>query len=177
MTNLHATMKNCAADALYDITEWDVETFREKMSDAAHDAAENATIYYSNCADIISRYDSEVSDADIADYISEKTYTAAQWQEAQHDYAYAVAVCVLQQAAGELVEEAETAADDLADLIEKEGGEDVTILCAASCPYGWAAHNYETDAGAMVWRNIEGSRAVAVQAGGIWLHAIWTPNA
>jgi hypothetical protein len=176
MRNLETKMRGDASSAIYDMREWDADSFRDALTEAADQLADNVVTYYSDALDIVSRYesDSRANDYDADDMGA--TFKPSQWQEAMTAYAYGIARSVLYAVCNELVEEAEEAADELEELAAKEGADSPALLVAASCPYGWAAHNYETDSGAMVWRNIEGSRAIAKAAGGIWLHAIWTPE-
>jgi hypothetical protein len=176
MTDLEKLMRNSGTDAAYDMKTFDAETYRDKLREQADDGAENACIYHSHCMDIISRYESDDRASDAEEYTSQETYKAEDWTKAMNAYAFGIARAVMGAVAEEMATEAEEAADELAELATKEGAEDPEILVARECPYGWSSHNYETDSGAMVWRNIEGSRAVAIEAGGIWLHAIWTPE-
>lgn len=180
MTDLEKLMRNSGTDAAYDMTNFDADTYREKLEEQAAEGAENACIYHSHCMDIITRYETDPRASDSEEYTSGETYKAEDWTKAMNAYAYGIARAVMGAVAAEMAEEAETAADELAELATKEGfactDPREAILVARECPYGWSAHNYETDSGAMVWRNLEGSRAVAIEAGGIWLHCIWTPE-
>ncbi len=179
--NLAALMKNDAADACdsADLKTYEPDAFAEALRERAASLAENACTYHADCAHIITRYDSDVTEAETADFTSEQRFSPGEWEKAMEAYAYAVARVILEREAGELAEAAEELAGELTETAEKEGADmsELEIGIARDCPYGWSSHNYETANGVCVWRNIEGSRALAVAVSGVWLHVIWTPEA
>lgn len=176
MTNLEKMMRDSANDTIYSISDFDADTYREALQEVVGSVTDSACTYYSHCQEVISRYETDPRASDADDLLDGTKYAASEWQQAMAAYASAIAYSVTQAVAAEMADEAKRAADDLQDLATTEGANDVTIKCANDCPYGWAAHDYETAHGAMVWKNIEGCRAVAIRTGGIWLHAIWTPE-
>lgn len=175
--NLEAAAADCIADAVYGMTELDLQELRDNAEDMASSAADNACIYYSNCMDIISEYEREAPDAE--DMTGGDTYKAADWQKALCAYAYAVAYTVISRNVHDLLEEIEEAADDLRNAAEAHGLEDpADPRISSNCPHGWAAHDREDVAGVCFWTEskLEGCRAVARKVAGIWLSYTWTPE-
>ncbi len=178
--NLRQTAENVISDAIYGMTTLDLDALRESADEQTHSAAESVTIYYSDCLDIISRYESEADDSTVDDLTGGKSYTAGEWREAMNAYAFGVAYSVLSQEVAELVQAIDTAADDLATAATAHG-HDVTDepRISTDCPHGWAAHDREDEQGTHFWTegNLEGCRAVATRVAGIWLSYTWTPGA
>ena len=175
--NLEAAARDCIADAIYGMTELDLQELRDNAEDMASSAADSACIYTSACLDIISDYEREAPDAE--DMTSGQTYEAADWQKAMCAYAYAIAYTVISRNVHDLLEEIEQAADDLRDAAESHGLEDpADPRISAICPHGWAVHDREDAEGNCFWTQgkLEGCRAVARKVAGIWLSYTWTPE-
>lgn len=176
-TDLEAAARDCINDAIYGMTELDLEALRDGAEDMASSAADSACTYTSACLDIISDYEREAPDAE--DMTSGDTYKAADWQQAMSAYAYAIAYTVISRNIHSLLEEIEEAADDLRDAAEAHGLEDpADPRISADCPHGWAVHDREDEAGTCFWSesNLEGCRAVARKVAGVWLSYTWTPE-
>ena len=175
-TNLEAAALDCINDAIYGMTDLDLQELRDDAEEQASNAADSACTYTSACFDIISDYEREAPDAE--DMTSGQTYKAADWQQAMCAYAYAVAYTVISRNIHSLLEEIEEAADDLRNAAEAHGLEDpADPRISSDCPHGWAAHDREDVVGTHFWSegNLEGCRAVAVKVAGIWLSYTWTP--
>jgi hypothetical protein len=178
--NLHQTAESVISDAIYGMETLDIDALRDNADEQTHSAAESVTTYYSDCLDIISRYESEADDSTVDDLTGGKTYTAGEWREAMTAYAFGVAYSVLSQEVAELVQAIDTAADDLAVAADAHGfSDDDEPRISTDCPHGWAAHDREDVAGTHFWTEgkLEGCRAVAVKVSGIWLSYTWTPGA
>jgi hypothetical protein len=178
--NLHQTAESVIFDAIYGMETLDIDALRDNADEHIHSAAESVTTYYSDCLDIISRYESEADDPTVDDLTSGKTYTAGKWCEAMTAYAFGVAYSVLSQEVAELVQAIDTAADDLATAATAHGlNNDDEPRISTDCPHGWAPHDREDVAGIHFWTEgkLEGCRAVAVKVAGIWLSYTWTPGA
>ncbi|GAB2639763.1 hypothetical protein [Vibrio panuliri] len=53
--------------------------------------------------------------------------------------------------------------------------ESIKVGVSNSCPYGWAAHDYETEEGVCVWKNLEGElTAISHNCEGLHLYACWS---
>lgn len=175
--NLEAAAADCIADAVYGMETLDMEALRDGAEDMASSAADNACIYYSNCMDIINRYERDAPDAE--DMTGGDTYKAADWQQAMCAYAYAVAYTVISRNVHGLLEEIEQAADGIYTAAEAHGYTGTADPRVSSdCPHGWAAHDREDAEGTCFWTegNLEGCRAVARKVAGIWLSYTWTPE-
>lgn len=178
--NLRQTAESVIIDAVYGMETLDIDTLRDNADEQTNSAAESVTTYYSDCLDIISRYEGDADDLTVNDLTGGKTYAAGDWREAMVAYAYGVAYSVLSQEVGELLQAIDTAADDLATAAEAHGCEDPEEpRISTDCPHGWAAHDREDELGIHFWSegNLEGCRAVAVKVAGIWLSYTWTPGA
>lgn len=168
-------------DAIYDMRELDIKRLREAVRDHAYDGAESACTYYADCMDIISRYEGEPEAADAADLCLDGRYTAAQWQEAMVAYAAALASCVVSSRAERLVDAIEKARGTIFDAATMHGapedGCEKEPRIGRGCPHGWAVHDREDADGVHYWSEpeLEGCRAVAVRASGVWLSHTWTP--
>lgn len=176
-TNLEAAAADCISDAIYGMTELDLQELRDNAEEQASSAADSACTYTSACMDIISEYECEAPDAE--DMTGGQTYEAADWQKAMCAYAYAIAYTVISRNVHDLLEEIEQAADDLRDAAESHGLEDpADPRISSDCPHGWAAHDREDAEGTCFWTegNLEGCRAVARKVAGIWLSYTWTPE-
>lgn len=178
--NLHQTAESVISDAIYGMETLDIDALRDNADEQTNSAAESVTTYYSDCLDIISRYESEADDSTVDDLTGGKTYTAGEWREAMTAYASGVAYSVLSQEVAELVQAIDTAADDLAVAADAHGfSDDDEPRISTDCPHGWAPHDREDEQGTHFWTEgkLEGCRAVAVKVSGIWLSYTWTPGA
>ena len=178
--NLRQTAENVISDAVYGMTTLDLDALRESADEQTHSAAESVTIYLIDCRDIISRYESEADDSTVDDLTGGKTYTAGEWREAMHAYAFGVAYSVLSQEVNGLLHAIDVVAEDLATAATEHGCPDtLEPRISTDCPHGWAAHDREDEAGVHFWTegNLEGCRAVATRVAGIWLSYTWTPGA
>jgi len=178
--NLRQTAENVISDAIYGMTTLDIDALCDNADEQTHSAAESVTTYYSDCLDIISRYESEADDSTVDDLTGGKSYTAGEWREAMNAYAFGVAYSVLSQEVAELVQAIDTAADGLALAADAHGfSDDDEPRISTDCPHGWAAHDREDEQGTHFWTegNLEGCRAVATRVAGIWLSYTWTPGA
>lgn len=156
--------------------EFDLDAIRDAAREEVAQQAENACIYYSECMDIISRYE---RDHDGSDYMTDATFTADKWQEAMVAYANAVACDAIGSKVEALLTALEKAADDLESAATDWGCDDTSEpRITTECPHGWAAHDKEDEAGTHFWSepNLEGCRAVAIRAAGFWLSHTWTPE-
>jgi hypothetical protein len=179
MANLSDTARSAAGDAIYGMDKLDIEEFREKLRDQCASAAESACTYSGDCADILSRYENEREAADAEEYASGAEWKAADWREARDAWAFAVAYAVLSAKAEEIGKEVEEAADNLSEAASNFGADDMgEPRVSLSCPHGWAVHRREDEAGVHFWypAELEGCRAVAVDAGPFWLSYTWTPE-
>jgi hypothetical protein len=175
--NLEAAALDCIADAIHGMGTLDLDALRDGAGDMASSAADDACIYYSDCLEIINRYERDAPDAE--DMTGGTTYKAEDWMQAMCAYAYAVAYAVISQNVHGLLDEIERAAADLRDTAEGYGLEDpADPRVSSDCPHGWAAHDREDEEGTCFWSegNLEGCRAVAVKVAGIWLSYTWTPE-
>ena len=176
-TDLEAAARDCISDAIYGMTELDLQELRDNAEEQASSAADIACIYTHACLDIIGDYEREAPDAE--DMTGGDTYKAADWQQAMCAYAYAVAYTVISQNVRSLIDDIEQAADDLRDAAEAHGLEDpADPRISSDCPHGWAAHDREDAEGTCFWTegNLEGCRAVVRKVAGIWLSYTWTPE-
>jgi hypothetical protein len=177
--NLEAAALDCINEAIHGMGTLDLDALRDNADEQTNSAAESVTIYYSDCLDIISRYESEADDSTVDDLTGGKTYTAGEWREAMTAYAFGVAYSVLSHEVSEILQAIDTAADDLATAATAHGfSDDDQPRISTDCPHGWAAHDREDEAGTHFWTegNLEGCRAVAVKVAGIWLSYTWTPE-
>lgn len=175
--NLEAAARDCINEAIYGMTELDLQELRDNAEEQASSAADSACTYTSACLDIISDYEREADGAE--DMTGGATYEAADWQQAMTAYACAIAYTVISQNVHSLLEEIEEAADGLRNAAEAHGLEDpADPRVTMDCPHGWAVHDREDEAGTCYWTqgNLEGCRAVARKVAGIWLSYTWTPE-
>lgn len=179
--DLEQTAASLIAELMYDHnTLDDFESLRDDIFDRAHEAADSAVIYYHWCEEIISEYENHRSaDCDSADDIG-STFKPSQYREAMQAYAYGIARSVIEAEASEIIESIEEAADELRTECNKldQSPDDDAIRLSGNCPHGWAAHDYETDAGACVWRSrqLDGCNAVALKSGPVWLSYTYDPD-
>jgi hypothetical protein len=178
--DLDNTAWNCLADALYDMDTFDAGELRERADDMAFSAAESACTYYSDCMDVIDRYERDAG-SEVEDYNCGREFKAEDWRDAMTAYASAIAIVVIRAKVNEACDEIEEAADTLCDEL-REVGPDVepeALRIGRDCPHGWAAHDREDSAGTHFWvsRQLDGCNALAVKAGGVWLSYTWTPEA
>ena len=185
--NLESYAENILSEAIYDMDTLDMDDLREEADERVGTDAENACIYHSDCADIIARYEREADQhGGLDDLLSDRTYKADEWQEAQCAYAYAVAYTILQAKTHDNLRALEEAASNLCDEIgaRSDLGEDVSVdiddlKVTNTCPHGWAAHDSEDSDGMHFWISgqIDGCNAIAIEVCGIWLSYTWTPVA
>ena len=163
------------------VTEID-DTLWEHCSDAAS----NACIYYSDCIDIIGRYESQVS----GDFVDDEgpQFSASEWLQAATVYAQAIALEFIHNQAREELETLTEAIDLVKAEVERLGG-DVDLVTIHGQDHGWAAHNYETADGVMIWSDedtpysynpelLDGDLfAVQFDFEGVHISACWAPEA
>lgn len=172
--------RDCVSEAAHGMETLDLRTLREEVDERVSTDAENVCIYYSDCLDIIQRYEREFGGD--ADDIG-GTYTASQWQEAAQAYAYGIAAAAIRHYADEALTEVEEKAEALAEAIgqtDDTQAPDVSELrVSLQCPHGWAAHDSEDTDGVHYWvsRQLDGCNALAIDAGPFWLSWTWTPAA
>ncbi|QQS10762.1 MAG: hypothetical protein IPK81_14065 [Rhodospirillales bacterium] len=174
----------CLSDAIYDVDKYDADSLRDSVfDDHIASAVESACVYYHACAEIISRYEHDYGrDAeDLADGAG-PIYKASQWQEAQVAYAAAICDAAIRAEAETLLSEVAERADSLAALANENGASGIDasdLRVTLNCPHGRAPHERETADGAHIWQpgELEGCRAVAIDAGPFWLSYTWTPEA
>ncbi len=157
------------------------EDYFDELEEAARDEisqeAENACTYYSDCDDIISRYESEHgSEAEEMSDGGGKEFKASEFQQAKVQYAKAVAYCAIGAMIQGEIEELKEAYENLIETLPDDHDE-ITVTVEKSCLYGWAAHNRETPEGVCIWHRLEGElEARAIHCNGLWLSACWTPK-
>lgn len=135
--------------------------------------------YYSQQIDVIDRYEGEFwqNAKDLDDGCE---YKAAEWQEAQTAYAYAIAYSAynyyFEEAKQELVEAIEEFVADVQAELETDSER---IEVASKCAYGWAAHDRELEDGTMFWEHgqLDGLNGAARKVGDVWLMATTNPDA
>jgi hypothetical protein len=174
--SLEDKAESVIAEAIKDTL--DMTALREDARGRVFTAAENATIYYGDCMEIVRRYETEAW-AEAEEYGYGKTYEASEWRQAVNDYAFALARVVIGRAVEASLNEIEEAADALAEAAAAYGLEDVGApRVTGDCPHGWAAHDREDENDIHYWSepNLEGCRAVAVPVAGVWLSYTWTPE-
>jgi len=174
--NLDKYADSIMGDAIYGMETLDIDTLRATAQDLAFSAADSATTHTSDCYAIINRYETEAGN-DVDDLCGGATYSAPDWRDAMTAYAFAIARVIIDRQVGEALQEIDTAADLLADAAAEYGAPDIDEpRISLDCPHGWAPHEKE-DNGMLYWTesDLEGCRAVAIQAGGIWLSYTWTP--
>jgi hypothetical protein len=170
------------AEALYGMdTLEDIEDVRERAREGAAQDADNVCIYYTDCMDIIRRYESEVHASDVEDLLAgREPFPASEWREAMTAYANAVAYVALSAAANAAVDALEEALSALQEAAANHGAEEYDApRISRDCPHGWAVHDKEDEAGVCYWSEaeLEGCRAVAIRSSGVWLSFTWTPGA
>ena len=177
MIDLAALGADCVSDAAYGMETLDLETLQDAARDGAYSAADNACIYYRDCMEIVSRYESAFGD-DVEP--TGATFEAHQWQEALAAYACGIAQNVISQDVENALERVKECADSLYEAAEELGCEDVgNPAVSDTCIHGWAVHERELEDGTCIWQpaQLEGCRAVAINAGAFWLSYTWTPSA
>jgi hypothetical protein len=157
-----------------------LDSLRDDISDRAHELADNAVIYYSDCTDIIAQYESDPrADTDSADHMGQ-TFKPSEWQEAKTAYAYWIARSIIEAEAIETVDAIGEAVETLTDELDKLAVEyDAdSFRLSAYCPHGWAAHNRESAEGTCFWvsRQLDGCNSVAVPVCGMWVSFTWEPS-
>jgi hypothetical protein len=177
------------SDALYDMegkpVDWD--KLREEADDHANDAAGNACIYYHNAERIIDDYETHPYADPEGIGCDEVEYPPSRWLDAMQRYAECIAHTVLTGLVGEAINTLEEEFDTFATFLEDSQDElrlpaDVNrddIRIFRDCPYGYFAHDYETDDGIHVWksRQCDGLNAAAMRAShGVWFGVSWTPT-
>lgn len=179
--DLKQTAANIVAELVYDHdTLDDLSDLRDAVSDMAYERADSAVIYFHWAEEIISKYENHPSaDCDSADDCG-GTFKPSEYRQAMTAYAYGIARSVIEAEASEAIDAIEEAADELRDELAKLGQapDDSDIRVTADCPHGWAAHNYETELGACVWksRQLDGCNAIAIKSGRVWLSYTWEPE-
>lgn len=179
--DLEAGALDVISEVIYDMKTLDINALRDAVTDHVAETAPNYCSYYSECMDVISRYEGHSACAyDLSEYLANRTFKADEWQDAMQSYANAVAYCVLSALTSELVQKVEEAVSELDSAAEAHGYEGDTDepVVTTECPHGWAVHDAEDAAGHYYWteRNLEGCRAVAIRVAGIWLSHTWTPE-
>lgn len=173
-------------DLVREIEDFDLVTLREDINDRAHEAAESACIYYHDCADIISRYETDPrADTESADDAG-GTFKPSEYQQAMAAYAFFIARSIIEAEASDIVDKIEEAADDLEmslsepddPRLPRELPDRDTFRLSADCLHGWAAHDSEDAAGGCYWlsRQLDGCNAIAIPAGPVWVSYTWTPK-
>lgn len=128
--------------------------------------------YYHQQVDVINEYERDFG-SEAEDICGERTYKAADWQQAQTAYAYAIAYTArnsyFSTAKRELIEAVEEFADDAQAELELEDRPQVTF--STTCIHGWAAHNRELSDGTMIFesRQLDGCNGMARKIGSVWI--------
>ena len=121
MIDLAALGADCVSDAAYGMETLDLETLQDAARDGAYSAADNACIYYRDCMEIVSRYESAFGD-DVEP--TGATFEAHQWQEALAAYACGIAQNVISRDVENALESVKECADSLYEAAEELGYED-----------------------------------------------------
>jgi len=178
MIDLRDIAENVVADCLPMDGTLDVDTLEDDIGEHVDSATDSACIYYHDCADIISHYETDpAADTDSADDMGQ-TFKPSEYQQAMVAYAYWIARSVIDANAREIVGEIREAVDELeselaALNVDVVGG----YRISRDCPHGWAAHDRENGNGACLWvsRQLDGCNAVAVPVAGMWVSYTWEP--
>jgi len=188
--SLHDDVPSIISDWLPRATEQhglDFDKLRDDVSDQAHEAADRACIYFSECEKIIDEYETHHY-ADPDSYgADEGEFSASQWRDAMQRYAYFIAVSVLERLLHDALDEIEEAAEELVDTINELRGDEegqpghdepievANLKASIDCPYGWAAHSRELSDGTHIWEHgqLDGLNGAAVVSTGVWLYVAW----
>lgn len=137
--------------------------------------------YYSDQDDVISRYESDFGQEaeDMID--SSEKYSAADWQKAKTEYAYAIAYAgfsnYFETVKRELIEELDSFESDAAGELDYDG--EIKVQVSMDCIHGWASHDSETADGLHVWKSgqLDGCNGAAIKtACGIWISCCVDPK-
>jgi hypothetical protein len=196
-TNLETVARGLFADIIGDLEYGRVKTglmadhnapiniddIRDAIAERADQAADDACIYFSHCSEIIDRYENDKrADIESADDIG-TTYKPSEYLNAMRDFAFGIARSIIAAEAYELADELESALDEICSAVfAKTEIRHITVAdirLSADCVHGWAAHNFENDAGVCFWlsQQLDGCNAVAMPAAGVWLSYTWEPTA
>lgn len=134
--------------------------------------------YYSQQGEVISRYEREFGQ-DAEDICGDQEYKAADWQQAQTAYAYAIAYTgfnhYFETAKTELVEAVEEFVSDMQTELDTDCDR---IELSMTCTLGWAAHDRELSDGTMIFESgqLDGCNGIARQVNGTWISSVIDPT-
>ena len=122
-----------------------------------------------------------------------KDFPPSEWRQAMQYYAVQLVEAALSFEVGEQLttweEEVDLFWDEVCRLAKRYGVllESISPDYDTQCRYGWAAHNYETETGIMIWSDEPGHGIPELLEGelvavcyslscGIWIHACFDPR-
>jgi hypothetical protein len=128
--------------------------------------------YYNQQVDVINEYEREFGN-DAEEFCGHTQYRASDWQQAQTDYAYAIAYAAFEhyfsEAKQELIEGLEEFESDVASELEFD--DTIKVQLSSSCAHGWAAHDRELSDGTMVFESgqLDGRNGMERNVNGTWI--------
>ena len=73
--DLEAGALDVISESIYDMKTLDIRAFREAVQDQVSESLDSHVTYYSDCMDVISRYESHPA-AELDGYLADTTYKA-----------------------------------------------------------------------------------------------------
>ena len=154
ISNIECTLHTCIQDEL-----------ESHIDDINYECVYDVT-YYHEAFDIVT--DSDFAPDEPIDFSECDNSLSCVMKEAQ-----ASVYSASYEGKHEAIEEAKEAIEEVYNIMLDEGFEEFTIKIGTGSYYGWAAHDYETESGVCVWKNIEGECfAVEVELNNLTFHCI-----
>jgi hypothetical protein len=177
MIDLESVAKDVVADCLPQDGKLDVDQIEDDISEYVDSATDSVCTYYSQCDEIIRRYESDPSaDTESADDMGQ-TFKPSEYQEAMVAYAYWIAHGVIDSNAREIIGEIREATEELESELAAFDIDASEYRISRDCPHGWAAHDRENGNGVCYWISgqLDGCNSLAVPVAGMWISYTWTP--
>ena len=185
MTNSHLLTEyvdSAISDTVFSIESYDKDEIEFNIPEFIDRCADNATITYSDCEDIVNQLETH----DAAPYESEfgGEFQSHQWREALNRWAYEIAYAVISTEANDKLNQIDEAVDEFIDELADKFNLDVDtdeLKLTTSSTLGFAAHNSEDvidEFTVSYWtsKQLDGLNGAEIDLGAFVLYCLWKPG-